>query len=247
MALAKGSFATTGYAADFRKQYNLQLATGNFATSGHDAELLTQYSLQLDAGSFTTTGYGTDLLTNYNLQLATGNFTEAGYEMGFKLQYSLELDTGHFNEAGFGISFILQESVLQEALRKLHEYWRFMGNDVGHPATRGPQYHTGGAGITLDVVGQDDVTVTRAEESLIDKPGGDAETLMLMMINDIWRRVGLDHENPLTISAVLEMAGDVAIDLSENAGVVTLQRQNTFVVDELGNTLVDEFGNFVVG
>ena len=136
---------------------------------------------------------------------------------------------------------------LTEALQKLNEYWRFMGNDVDNHATRSVPQHTGGAGITLDVVGTTTVTATRQEGALVAAPQGSEEELILSMVTDIWRRVGLDKNNPLVVSNDTEAAGDIVIGLSDDAGVVTLARHHDYVVDEFDNNLTDEFGNKVIG
>lgn len=84
--LAAGSYALTGKAVSFIRQYVLNAAKGVYTISGKDVVLdKATYYLAVEAGSYALTGKAVSFSRDYAIQAETGSYALTGNAVGFTL------------------------------------------------------------------------------------------------------------------------------------------------------------------
>jgi len=114
-------------------------------------------------------------------------------------------------------AYINAETALSQTdVDMITDIWRRFGLDAENPLVQEEAKMTFGPVITLS--GTEAVTSTRTGATT---PGPTVATMLL----DIWQRLGLDPNNPMTVSASSIVAGGVSQTMAEGTGTVTVTRQ----------------------
>lgn len=114
-----------------------------------------------------------------------------------------------------GLSLHAGATLTYSEVGMLCDIWQRFGLDPSAPLTESATSSVFGA-ITLAKFGTSDIVTTRSGNF----GSGDASA----MISDLWQRLGLDPDNPMTASETQISAGSVSQSRAVSGGTVTVTR-----------------------
>lgn len=176
----------------------------DYSGNGRDAST-TSLAVQTDSAPV---GWGCHPVWINTPVIAAQNAATAGIDAAVRAVKSATAALSAYVESGAVLT--------QSEVDMLTDIWRRFGLDVDNPLVQSEAAISFGPVIALS--GTSEITSTRSGATIL--PPATAST----MLSEVWKRLGLDTDNPMTASATQITAGAIVQTISESTGTVTVQR-----------------------
>jgi hypothetical protein len=220
LTASAGSYTYAGQSATLSRGRPLTAVAGEYTYTGQSAAILRGRVIESSAGSYDYTGQSADITyegTGYSLIAEPGAYAITGQIATISKGRAILADPGWYVYTGSSAALSVERVavITPGQVRMLTDIWQRFGLDPAAPLTE-TETAASFAGIVLAKSGTSAITSTRSG------PGSVGNTDL--MLRDIWRRLGLDADTPMTAAADIITAGWLEQTITPTAGGVIVTR-----------------------